>query len=547
MKYDVILFNGSPFTGTSARVRGNGVHRLATEIRKGGWSCFIVDYFENFTIDEIYEILDHTVGPNTIMVGMSEFWIYNATENTFDGPGIARKVKSINNKTKLCVGGPNTASRVTDPVYQDFDHFFHGYCETQILDFLGAPHEYPKIIKHDEFAQDGFDFKYSYTDYDDSSFITKNEVLGLELARGCRFKCKFCSYPLIGQKKVSDYIKDPDVVREELIRNYERFGTTRYCIMDDTFNDSMAKIELYHEVFTSLPFKIRFWCFLRADLLVLMPRQAKLLVEMGLDTCFFGFESFNHESAKSIGKGMDPQRIKDLLKELKQTHFKDVRITGTFIIGLPHETHTTIREHWYDYLKENQDIDSIFTIPLFISNKNHPNWENTFRSEFDLNYEHYGYSFKPKPNNPEDMYDGTFILNGSYKTANSIYQASDGNEFWSDSEIWVKEDGPDGINSMDEAWEIKVFYNDFVEKYNAENTHFNIYNASFEGEACDEYVDPKNRARYSTMRAKIAHTVFLREMGVKDYNELYNGQFEEYYKKPLMNYLKGEEDVAKKA
>lgn len=547
MKYDVILFNGSPFTGATTRVRGNGVHRLATEIRKGGWSCFVVDYFESFTIDEIYEILELTVGPNTIMVGMSEFWIYQATQNVFDGPGIAKKVKSINNNTKLCVGGPNTATRVSDPVYQDFDHFFHGYCETQIVDFLGAPHEYPKIIKHDEFAQDGFDFKYSFTDYDDNSFISPNEVLGLELARGCRFKCKFCSYPLIGQKKVSEYIKDPEVVREELIRNYERFGSTRYSIMDDTFNDSMQKLELYHEVFTSLPFKIRFWCFLRADLLVLMPRQAQLLAEMGMDSCFMGFESFNHESAKSIGKGMDPQRIKDLIKELKQTHFKDVRVTGSFIFGLPFETHSTLKKYWYDYFKENTDIDTIFTVPLFISNKNHPNWENTFHSEFDLNYEHYGYSFKPKPNDPESMFGGTYMLSGSYKTQKNLYEASDGNENWVDSDMWVKDDGPDGINSMEEAWEAKVFYHDFVEKYNAENTHFNIYNASFEGRACDEYTDPKNRAKYSTMKASIAHNVFLREMGVKDYNELYLKQFETYYKKPLMNYLKGGEDVAKKA
>ena len=546
MKYDVILFNGSPFTGTAARVRGNGVHRLATEIRKGGWSCIVIDYFENFLIDEIYEILDYTVGPNTIMVGMSEFWIYQATENSFDGPGIARKVKSINNKTKLCVGGPNTGTRTSDPVYKDFDHFFHGYCETQIIDFLGAPHEYPKIIRHDEFAQDGFDFKYSYTDYDDSSFIASNEVLGLELARGCRFKCKFCSYPLIGQKKVSDYIKDPDVVREELIRNYERFGTTRYSIMDDTFNDSMQKLELYHEVFTSLPFKIRFWCFLRADLLVLMPRQAQLLAEMGMDTCFMGFESFNHESAKSIGKGMDPQRIKDMLKELKQTHFKDVRVTGSFIIGLPFETHSTIKEHWYDYLKENNDLDSVFTVPLFISNKNHPNWENTFHSEFDLNYEHYGYSFKPKPNNFEDMTDGTYMLNKP-DTSDSLYQSSDGNESWVQGDIWIKDDGPDGINSMDEAWEIKSLYHDFLEKYNSKNTHMNLYNASFEGKPCDDYNDPKNRERYSAMSRNVGHNVFLREMGVKSYPELYNGQFEKYYKKPLMNFLKGGEDVTKKA
>ena len=87
--------------------------------------------------------------------------------------------------------------------------------------------------------------------------ILPGETLPIEISRGCIFKCNFCSYPLNGKKKF-DYLRDPALIKEELIYNYENFQTTNYFFADDTFNDSTLKLESLHKVITELPFKIKF-------------------------------------------------------------------------------------------------------------------------------------------------------------------------------------------------------------------------------------------------------------------------------------------------
>jgi hypothetical protein len=43
-------------------------------------------------------------------------------------------------------------------------------------------------------------------------------------------------------------IKEGEHLRNELIYNYENFGTVGYTLTDDTVNDSMAKIDMMYDV-----------------------------------------------------------------------------------------------------------------------------------------------------------------------------------------------------------------------------------------------------------------------------------------------------------
>ena len=62
------------------------------------------------------------------------------------------------------------------------------------------------------------------------------KILPLEVARGCIFKCNFCSFPLNGKGK-GEAIRDFSYIRDELIENYELYGIEDYWLTDDTFND----------------------------------------------------------------------------------------------------------------------------------------------------------------------------------------------------------------------------------------------------------------------------------------------------------------------
>ena len=74
---------------------------------------------------------------------------------------------------------------------------------------------------------------------------------------------------------------------------------------------------------------------------------------------FFGIETFNREAGKSIGKGMDPQKLRDGLYEAKSRPGWDkIMTTSGFIIGLPHETEESLQETFEWLQRDDCPLDS---------------------------------------------------------------------------------------------------------------------------------------------------------------------------------------------
>ena len=68
----------------------------------------------------------------------------------------------------------------------------------------------------------------------------------MEWSRGCIFKCAFCTYPILGVR--DDHSRDENDLYEEMIENYERWGTKYYALADETVNDYHEKLERYAKV-----------------------------------------------------------------------------------------------------------------------------------------------------------------------------------------------------------------------------------------------------------------------------------------------------------
>ena len=181
-----------------------------------------------------------------------------------------------------------------------------------------------------------------------------------------------------------DYLRNAELIKEEMIFNYENYGTTSYFFGDDTFNDSTFKIETLHNAIISLPFKINFTCYLRLDLLHRYQEQIPMLTNMGLISPFFGIESLNQRSATSIGKGMDSGKVKDFLLELYYDKWKEqVPIYLSFIIGLPYETKQSIEET-FKWVSSTDLTPSFQPLSIFS--------DSLYKSEFEKNIDKYGYN-----------------------------------------------------------------------------------------------------------------------------------------------------------
>lgn len=387
-EYDIVLF--TDFTGPIWG-RALGAYRVATYLRRRGYRVRVLDLITDFTDDEMLTFLKKNISDQTKVVGFSTTFFYPLQENYLNRYNFRlRNFKIIDTVIQYCrenyqnlkiISGGPSADVLKD---YDIDLFFYGYAETEI----------DKVLFESSLAQGkhhtshavNFEFDKLDTEYVDSDFLFQNETLAIEISRGCRFKCKFCSFPLNGRKP-NTYFRTQDSLRDELIRNYEQFGTISYFFADDTYNESVEKLKYFNDVLLSLPFKIEYTTYLRLDLLYHYPEMVDMLKKSGLSSAFFGIETLNDKSAKCIGKGFGREKTLEALSILKKAWGSSVQITTSYIIGLPFDTPETVNEWFQLVLDPDFYTDKININPLMLAKKD----KGSFKSIFDEDPEKFGY------------------------------------------------------------------------------------------------------------------------------------------------------------
>lgn len=391
---------GRPFNlGDYATVRPLGAHQIASWLRQNGYTVVVIDFCTWMGTVELCDVTESYISSDTIAIGVStSFWISSSEPRWVEAARY--RIESRHPNLKWLLGG----SREIDCRWRWVQ--FRSYAEDALLDFLtenNAPRK--------------FDIKTSTTDYSDRDFIQPSEILSLELGRGCQFKCKFCAYPLIG-KKPGTYIKNMHVVRDQLVRNYERFGVTRYNFIDDTVNEDEEKIENLARLAQSLPFELEWVGYCRADLIWSRPNTIRLLRESGLRSVFFGIESFHRRASMTIGKGWSGRHAKDFILKLKDEWGDEVGISLGLIVGLPGEPLDSLDEH-NEWLIAN-DIGRWAWQPLHVSNKKMFMWT----SEFDRNSAQYGIKFRGEDTDDwyHDLADRQSAINKSRELSIRAFQ-----------------------------------------------------------------------------------------------------------------------------
>lgn len=408
---DTILFNSVSKSSLNRAHRSWGVYRIATEIRKQGLSCRVISFYNSFDFEELDKILKSTIDENTKVVGFSSnFWDWiqpKDVEKTLAKANyIIDYVRNNYPKIKILSGGCSS-TYFSKKNLKKVDAIFQGFAENSLIKYISAltdnkslplPTSYTieeelshgNIPVYSDLSTDVFDFSESQVLYQPEDILGPYDFPTIEIGRGCIFKCTFCNFLLNGKKKL-DYIKNIENLREEFTRNYELFGIQNYLLSDDTFNDSTEKVVALHSLLTSLPFKVRFACYLRLDLLYAHPEQIPLLKEMGMMGVFFGIETFHKKAGSLVGKAMGGEKVKKFLDDLKRIHWgPEVKITVGFITGLPYETTESYEETISWIRDENNLVDSVNVEALNVPNPNKVA-PGIWSSEFTKNAEKYGF------------------------------------------------------------------------------------------------------------------------------------------------------------
>lgn len=375
----LIQFNAA-FYGVARSIAG---YRLRTELQKYNINLDIIDFAE-YAIEsgKIYDLIDSTY--DRILLSTSFAYTRN-TNYSYFAPGgeeaFTRFLKFLKSKCNaLVAGGANIG--VFKELYNDYiDCFVEGYGETTIKSVVSDPISFFPLIEGKHFLKSkGTVTSNIRTIFNLEDNIRKEEMLPLEISRGCMFRCSFCSYPENGRKK-NEYIRPVEEIKSDILDSFYKFGTTKFRLLDDTFNESDDKVNLICDMFDTLPFNIQLESYIRHDI---FSRNQMLRLKGKLLNFTLGIETLNDKSGKAIGKGYGRQRTFEKLHEIRET-MPESYVNSGFILGLPFDTVDTIEEN----------LSEIKTLPLnsvnmYVLNIRKPSPYH-YLSDFESNYESYGY------------------------------------------------------------------------------------------------------------------------------------------------------------
>lgn len=402
-------------------------YTLARWLEEHGYTCQVIEFTHLFDPIDLVEYTKMFIDKDTIMIGVSStMWnTYDSILQMHNGRAnmvpenisyALRELKQQFPKITTVIGGPAQFAQNIDLFDVCIkDH----YAENSLLKLVDklTDKSLSTKIKRKEFNISNH--RFTYKEYD---CILPGECLPLEWGRGCIFKCAFCRDPGLGKKPGVDE-KNINLMVDEFVELYEKFGTTSYYFLDETFNANIDRINSLEKIYESLPFELEFLSYNRADLLDKHPHTQEILHNCGQRGALFGIETFNFEAAKKISKPWSAKRGKDFLNELKEK-WPNTHIDCHFIAGLPGENYNNLIQtaRWL----QKSNLGFYWFIPLImIADQKQGLWEKN-NDKYDIVW--------PDSSKPWNWEWGEWSYVKAYSTAsflNRMMKVQDRFSMWS--------------------------------------------------------------------------------------------------------------------
>jgi hopanoid biosynthesis associated radical SAM protein HpnJ len=300
----------------------------------------------------------HVSADETINIARDyEFLVLFTSTPGFPGDiRLAKKIRDINPKIKIAFVGPHVTvlperslkdcPSIDFVVRKEFDYAVCEFAQGKPLEeILGISYLKNGSVVHTPDrpeVQDLDSLPHVTEIYRRDLDVTKYNVpfllypyVSLYTTRGCPAQCTFCLWPqtLSGhpwRKRSTD-----DVAREMAKAKDFWPNVREFFFDDDTFNIQKPRtIELCSKL---KPLKLTWSCTSRVTTDY---ETLKAMKEAGCRLLIVGYESGDQQILKNIKKGATIERARQFTKDC---HKLGLVVHGDFILGLPGETHDTIR------------------------------------------------------------------------------------------------------------------------------------------------------------------------------------------------------------
>ena len=170
------------------------------------------------------------------------------------------------------------------------------------------------------------------------SAIYKNPFTFMLAGRGCPFQCIFCAIPqLVSGRRYR--LRSPVKVVEEMLHIERDLKLKSILFNDDTMTASLKNMREICRLIIKRKVRIPWACYSRVD--GITQETADLMKRAGCYLVKIGFESGDDRMLQSMKKG--PQATTSrALKTAGIYKRAGIQIHGTFVFGMPGETHETI-------------------------------------------------------------------------------------------------------------------------------------------------------------------------------------------------------------
>jgi radical SAM superfamily enzyme YgiQ (UPF0313 family) len=234
------------------------------------------------------------------------------------------------------------------------DYALKGEGEISFPKWVESPHSFPAIFQGElpDLDQLPFADRTLWEDYGSriqypcfGRFLPV-PIVDIVAQRGCPWQCKFCCGP--GEQNL--YVKTvggrvfPAVrsrgvkgVMEELSDLYDRYRFKGIVFHDDQFIIRPKWAEEFSAAMHEWGFvarKVKFWCAIRADMVIRYERVVRELRGAGLEILSIGFESFSDRMLKWMNKGTTRAQNIEAARIAKSL---GIKLYGNVILGMPYE------------------------------------------------------------------------------------------------------------------------------------------------------------------------------------------------------------------
>jgi radical SAM superfamily enzyme YgiQ (UPF0313 family) len=166
--------------------------------------------------------------------------------------------------------------------------------------------------------------------------LSDEDVVYLEIGRGCPFKCNFCFTAPYWKRK--HRIKSPGRIMSELAYFRDEFGRTDFNFTHDLFTTDRRWVLDFCQTLVRNGVSVSWTCSSRTD--TLDEEQIHWLKLAGCRDIYFGMETGTAEMQRKIDKNLDIRRAREIIGKTVEA---GIHVTVGFIAGLPGETRYTLR------------------------------------------------------------------------------------------------------------------------------------------------------------------------------------------------------------